>query len=70
MAGPLPVLPICAFTLGCVLIHAGRAHADVLTRVLTGATLLLAILVLFAAALACAPDDDAAIAHFMVYRAA
>ena len=44
-----PAAQICAFALGCALIHAARAHAAALTRLLTGVLAIAAAGVLIAA---------------------
>ncbi|MEE7451156.1 hypothetical protein MRF4_27105 [Methylobacterium radiotolerans] len=51
-----PVTQLCAFLLGCALIHAARAHADLITRLLTVAAVGAAVLVLLVASLDVAPD--------------
>ena len=60
MAGPLsiPAIPIFAFALGCALIHAGRANAVTLTRVLTAAIVTLAVVALIALSFHFAPADS------------
>ena len=47
----MPALQALVFVLGCALIHAARAHAAALARVLTEAALLLAVLLLVSAAI-------------------
>ncbi|WP_375453994.1 hypothetical protein [uncultured Methylobacterium sp.] len=56
----IPATQVCAFALGCALIHAARAYATTVARVLTGLAILAAVLVLLGASLARAPDDDLA----------
>ncbi|GJD59224.1 hypothetical protein [Methylobacterium dankookense] len=56
-----PAIQICAFALGCALIHAGRRHARALTAVLAVLAVLAALLVLLGASAVTAPDADAAI---------
>lgn len=52
-----PAVQVCTFALGCALIHAFRAHAATVTRLLVGAAVGLGVLVLLAASLAATPDD-------------
>lgn len=65
-----PTPHICTFVLGCALIHATRAHAATVTRVLAGAAILLAVLVLFGASLACAPDNDLVMDDVRIFNGA
>ncbi|KAA0119912.1 hypothetical protein CIW48_26360 [Methylobacterium sp. P1-11] len=51
-----PVTQVCAFLLGCAVIHAARAHADRITRVLGVAVVGAAVLVLLVASLDYAPE--------------
>ncbi|SFM88579.1 hypothetical protein [Methylobacterium pseudosasicola] len=53
-----PAIQVCAFALGCAVIHAARAHAVALTRLLAAMAIVTAALLLFGASLACAPDDN------------
>lgn len=55
----VPAAQVCAFALGCAVIHAARGHAEILTRVLAAAAILAAVLVLLVASLDCAPEADA-----------
>ncbi|MET3411455.1 MULTISPECIES: hypothetical protein [unclassified Methylobacterium] len=51
-----PVTQVCAFVLGCALIHAARAHADRITRLLAVTAVGAAVLVLLVASLDDAPE--------------
>ncbi|MGU3467987.1 hypothetical protein ACLBXO_24355 [Methylobacterium sp. C33D] len=51
-----PVTQLCAFVLGCALIHAARAHAELITRLLAVAAVGAAVLVLLVASLDYAPE--------------
>jgi energy-converting hydrogenase Eha subunit E len=72
MSGNLiaPAAQVCAFALGCALIHAARAHALALSRVLAATALVTALLVLLSASLACAPDDEMSLDGITIYNAA
>lgn len=48
---------VCAFALGCALIHAARAHATLVTRLLRGVAVALAVIVLLAGSLVLGRDD-------------
>ncbi|MDN3571901.1 hypothetical protein [Methylobacterium longum] len=65
-----PAAQVCAFALGCAMIHAARAHTLVLSRVLAATALVIAILVLLGASLACAPDDEMRLDDITTYNAA
>lgn len=65
-----PAAQVCAFALGCALIHATRAHALALSRVLAATALVTALLVLLSASLACAPDDEMSLDNITIYNAA
>jgi energy-converting hydrogenase Eha subunit E len=65
-----PAAQVCAFALGCALIHAARAHALALSRVLAATALVTALLVLLSASLACAPDDEMSLDGITIYNAA
>lgn len=65
-----PAVQICAFALGCALIHAARHRAAAVTWLLTRMAILAAVLVLLGASLACAPDDDLAIDDITLFDAA
>ncbi|MCJ2092029.1 hypothetical protein MKK67_05855 [Methylobacterium sp. J-072] len=56
-----PAAQVCAFALGCAVIHAARGHAEILTRVLAAAAILAAVLLLLVASLDCAPEADEAL---------
>jgi hypothetical protein len=64
-----PAAQVCAFALGCALIHAGRAHAGLVTRSLAATAACLAVLVLLLASLACAPDEADTFETESVYAA-
>jgi hypothetical protein len=64
-----PAAQICMFALGCALIHAARAHAAVVTQVLTGAAMVTAALALIASTMIYAPDDQAQLDEITVYAA-
>lgn len=51
-----PVTQVCAFVLGCALIHAARAHADRITRLLAVTAVGAAVLVLLVASFEYAPE--------------
>lgn len=53
-----PAAQACAFILGCAVIHAARAHAALLTRLLVMVIIGVSVLLLLAASLAYAPDVD------------
>jgi hypothetical protein len=65
-----PAAQACAFALGCAVIHAARAHALVLSRLLAAMAVLTAILVLLSASLARAPDDAMSLDDITTYNAA
>jgi hypothetical protein len=65
-----PAAQACAFALGCAVIHAARAHALVLSRLLAAMAVLTAILVLLRASLARAPDDAMSLDDITTYNAA
>ena len=65
-----PAAQVCAFALGCAVIHAARAHALALSRVLAATALVVAVLVLLGASLACAPDDEMSLDDIAIYNAA
>lgn len=65
-----PTAQVCAFALGCAVIHAGRAHALALSRVLSAVAIETAILVLMSASLARAPDDAMSLDGITTYNAA
>ncbi|SDN67245.1 hypothetical protein SAMN05216360_11088 [Methylobacterium phyllostachyos] len=62
-----PAAQVCAFVLGCAVIHAARAYADLLTRLLIAAFIGVSVLVLLAAALTYAPGADATFDEVSVY---
>lgn len=64
-----PAAQICLFALGCALIHAARAHAALLTRMLGGAAITLSVLVLFAIVLAVAPEHGVNFEDIALYNA-
>ncbi|MBA9066115.1 hypothetical protein GGQ91_005539 [Methylobacterium fujisawaense] len=53
-----PAAQLCIFLLGCAVIHAARAHADLITRPLAVAAVAAAVLVLLVASLDHAPEDE------------
>ncbi|MGV7034312.1 hypothetical protein [Methylobacterium symbioticum] len=63
-----PAAQICAFALGCALIHAGRRHAAALTALLSVLAVLAALLVLLGAAAVTAPDAEAAMDEVSLYE--
>jgi hypothetical protein len=65
-----PAAQVCAFALGCAMIHAARAHAAAVSRVLTALAIVAAALVLLGASLACAPDDEMSLDDITTYNAA
>ena len=65
-----PAAQVCAFALGCAVIHAARAHAAAITRMLAAVAILTAALVLLGASLACAPDDDMRLDDITAYNGA
>ncbi|MGH1592334.1 hypothetical protein ACRBEV_32950 (plasmid) [Methylobacterium phyllosphaerae] len=65
-----PAAQVCAFALGCAVIHAARAHALALSRVLAATALVTALLVLLSASLAHAPDDAMSLDGITTYNAA
>jgi hypothetical protein len=65
-----PAAQVCAFALGCALIHAARAHAVALSHLLTAMVIVTAALVLLGASLACSRDDDMSLDGISIYNAA
>jgi len=65
-----PAAQVCAFALGCAVIHAARAHASAVSRVLAAMAIVTAVLVLLGASLICAPDDDMRLDDLTTYNAA
>jgi hypothetical protein len=65
-----PAAQVCAFALGCAMIHAARAHAVAVSRVLAAMAIVAAALVLLGASLACAPDDAMSLDDITTYNAA
>ena len=65
-----PATQVCAFALGCAVIHAAGAHASALTRVLAATAVVAAVLVLLSASLAHAPDDAMSLDGITTYNAA
>lgn len=65
-----PAAQVCAFALGCAMIHAARAHAAAVSRVLAAMAIVAAALVLLGASLACAPDDAMSLDEFTTFDAA
>lgn len=65
-----PAAQVCAFALGCAMIHAARAHALAVSRMLAATALVIAILVLLGASLAGAPDDEMSLDEITTYNAA
>jgi hypothetical protein len=65
-----PAVPLSAFTLGCAVLHAARAHAASLTPFLAGMAVAAAVLVLLGASMAPVPDDPTRLDDITVYSAA
>ncbi|SFM35040.1 hypothetical protein [Methylobacterium pseudosasicola] len=65
-----PAAQVCAFALGCAVIHAARAHAAAVSRVLAVTAIVAAALVLLGASLACAPDDAMSLDGITTFNAA
>lgn len=65
-----PAAQVCAFALGCAMIHAARAHAVAVSRVLAAMAIVAAALVLLGASLACSPDDAMSLDDITTYNAA
>jgi hypothetical protein len=65
-----PAAQVCAFALGCALIHAARAHAVAVSRVLTVIAVVMAALALLGASLASSADDDMSLDEITIYNAA
>ena len=53
-----PAAQALAFVLGCAAIHAARAHAAMLTRLLAAVAVAAAVLVLLVASLDYAPESE------------
>ena len=64
-----PAAQLCAFALGCAVIHAARAHALAISRLLIATALVVAVLVLLGASLACAPGDEMSLDEITTYNA-
>ena len=64
-----PAAQACAFVLGCAVIHAARAHAEILTRLLAAAAVATAVLGLLVASLDYAPGPDETFDEVSVYAA-
>jgi hypothetical protein len=64
-----PAAQACAFVLGCAVIHAARAHAELLTRLLVTAVIGATVLLLLAASLTYAPGADETFDEVSVYAA-
>lgn len=64
-----PAVQACAFVLGCAVIHAARAHAEILTRLLVAAAVTMAVLLLLVASLDSAPGPDETFDAISVYAA-
>ncbi|MCJ2053453.1 hypothetical protein [Methylobacterium sp. J-070] len=65
-----PITQVCAFALGCAVIHAARAHAAAVSRLLAATAIVAAVLVLLGASLARAPDDEMSLINITTYNAA
>ena len=65
-----PAAQVCAFALGCAVIHAARAHTAAVSRVLAAMAIVAAALVLLGASLACAPDDAMSLDDITTYNGA
>lgn len=65
-----PAAQVCAFALGCAMIHAARAHAATVSRVLAALAIVAAVLVLLGASLAGSPDDAMSLDGITTYNAA
>jgi len=64
-----PAVQALAFVLGCAVIHAARAQAEILTRLLAAAAVAAAVLVLLVASLDYAPGSDETFDEVSVYAA-
>ncbi|MCJ2022476.1 MULTISPECIES: hypothetical protein [unclassified Methylobacterium] len=69
MALANPAAQACVFMLGCAVIHAARAHAERLTRLLVAALIGASVLLLLAASLTYAPGADETFDEVSVYAA-
>ncbi|MGH1590032.1 hypothetical protein ACRBEV_18985 [Methylobacterium phyllosphaerae] len=65
----MPATQVCAFVLGCAVIHAARAHAEQITRLLAVAAVGAAVLVLLVASLDYAPEAGETFDEVTVYAA-
>jgi hypothetical protein len=61
---------LCAFALGCAVLHAARAQAAAVTPLLAASALAAGLMVLLGASLASAPDDPMSLDDITVYNAA
>ncbi|MGU3664897.1 hypothetical protein ACLBX9_11985 [Methylobacterium sp. A49B] len=64
-----PAAQALAFVLGCAVIHAARAHAEMVTRLLAATAVAAAVLVLLVASLDSAPGADEIFDEVSVYAA-
>jgi hypothetical protein len=53
-----PAVQVCAFALGCAVIHAARAYAAAVTHVLVGVAVIAATTLLLVASLNVAPEHE------------
>lgn len=65
-----PAAQVCAFALGCAMIHLARTHAVALSPVLAATAVVIAILVLLSASPVRAPDDAMSLDDITTYNAA
>lgn len=64
-----PAIQVCAFALGCALIHAARAHAAIVTQWLICIAAAIGALAVTAATVAWTPDDRQSFDEITVYAA-
>ncbi|MGH1587716.1 hypothetical protein ACRBEV_04350 [Methylobacterium phyllosphaerae] len=64
-----PAAQVCAFALGCALIHAARAQAAAITHLLIAAAVIAAALVLIEAAIVFAPNPEDRLDELSVHAA-
>lgn len=64
-----PAAQACAFVLGCAVIHAARAHAEHLARLLVTVVIGVSVLLLLVASLTYAPGADETFDEASVYAA-
>ncbi|MGH1587846.1 hypothetical protein ACRBEV_05190 [Methylobacterium phyllosphaerae] len=64
-----PAAQVCAFALGCAVIHAARAHAAAVTQLLTMVVVIAAALLLIEATVTFAPNPEERFDELSVYAA-